>query len=94
MKYQINFDGAVSSDLARLGQTLEHRLNGNALYAQAATDSSTSTVASGSAGLGAANYPGCTCDRSGATEVIIIVIVAVLAGATGYLIRAVKGPHK
>jgi hypothetical protein len=103
VSYQIGFDGVVTPELDKILQSIENRVNGFGIHAQA-SDMGASTVASGS------TPPPCPAGRpcsdsvkGGHNVVVLVVIIAIVAGAAaGYVagrkaakrvLESVKGGH-
>jgi hypothetical protein len=88
MSYKIGFDGAVSVELKRLLQSVENRVNGLSMHAQA-SDVGATTVASGTPTQPSTDDKPCPdgvkighlCVHFG-----VVVIIAIVGGAAaGYL---------
>ena len=95
MNYRISFNGVVTSELGNLLHGIEKRLNGYGIHAQTSTDTSASTVASGSTNAPCPKGEICPDGAKGGHDLIIILVTAVVAGALGYVAGKLgaKGGH-
>jgi hypothetical protein len=93
VKYKIGFDGVVTAELQKLLQSIQNRVNGIGIHAQA-SDTGASLTTSGSMPSPCPNGAPCPNSEKGGHDFVVVVVTAIIAGAAGGFVAgklAVRG---
>jgi hypothetical protein len=90
VSYKIGFDGVVTTQLDKLLQSIENRVNGFGIHAQA-SDVGASTVASVSTPPPCPAGQTCSDSEKGGHNIVVVVVIAIVAGAAAGYVAGKKG---
>jgi len=90
VSYKIGFDGVVTTELGKVLQSIENRVNGSGIYAQA-SDVGASTVASVSTPPPCTAGQPCSDSEKGGHNIVVVVVIAIVAGAAAGYMAGKKG---